>query len=578
MKKFFSLFNFIIKPFRFQVQDNFELPTILSLSNGSDKTKFYFNDPSTPYLVGEQPPPKSTAFPMNVKDDKGPGYPLGSVEQQASACKLVINSLLSYLLVLYKLTSVENKLSNWASKKTLNILPRAGVDLNAYYDRGSLRFFYFKAPKKVVYACDATPVVCHEFGHAFLDAMRPDFWSAQALEIWAFHESFGDIASIIFSLNNDEMINSAIKETNGNMLKSNVITRIGVEMGQTYYDMLKDKNGALKSCLRDASVVYKYTKPESLPKEGRDDTLLYESHNFSRVFTGAFYELVIRVANKALTDGVCKDLPQSIKFSRDICTRYLLKATSSVPLTSKLFEALAKHMLLVDKNEGSKYQEVMRKVFLERNIISNNVLMLGDQSISDVKRTLKGAYTLENFSSEKVIRTLSSTTIRIIDKRVLGLKNNYLYGLQIEVPNETVYYFDNNDKLVDVISSSEDDIVDSAMDCLDYLDKNKLIGSFSGALFEVKRGKLARKQIACKCGLPNYCDPNAPEFNKPWKPANHSSCCKCTGPNCKPRSCDCSETGTNKIVKKSYCSSLLSSCSKARHTVGQFISRRVCSN
>jgi len=577
MKKF-SLLDFIMKPFRVQAQESFKPPQVLSLSDGSDKTKFYLNDPSTPYLVSEQTPPKSTIFPMNVRSDKGPGYALGTVEQQASACKLIINSLLSYLLVLYKLTSPENKLVNWASKRSLNVLPRAGVDLNAYYDRGSLRFFYYNGSKKVVYACDSTPVVCHEFGHAFLDVIRPDFWSAQSLEVWAYHESFGDIASIIFSLHNDEMIKSAIEETKGDLLKSNVITRIGAEMGQTYYDMLKDKKGLQRACLRDASVVYKYVKPEGLPKEGRDDTLLYESHNFSRVFTGAFYELLVKVAQKALADGVCKDAAESMKFSRDVCTRYLLKATSSVPLTSKLFEALAKHMLLVDKKDGSKYQEVMRKVFLDRNIITSNLMTLGDRGINDVKRDLKVAYTLENFSSEKVIRTFSKSTIRITDKRILGLKNNYLYGLQIEVPNEVVYYFDNNDKLIDLISSSEDDILNSAMDCLDYLDRNKLIGSFDGALFEVKKGKVIRKQIACKCGLPNYCDPNAPEFNKPWKPANHSSCCKCSGPNCKPRSCDCSDTGVAKSNKKSYCASLLASCHRARHTVGQFISRKVCSN
>jgi hypothetical protein len=117
---------------------------------------------------------------------------------------------------------------------------------------------------------------------------------------------------------------------------------------------------------------------------------------------------------------------------------------------------------------------------------------------------LKEAYTLESFESDKVIRTLSRTTIKIIDKRVLGLKNNYLYGLQIEVPNQVSYYFDKNDKLFDVIGSSEDEVVQAAMDCLDYLDRNKLIGSSKDALFNVKQGKLLRKQIKCNSGLPNY--------------------------------------------------------------------------
>ena len=583
MKKFFSLFKLIIKPFRIQALADFEPPKVESLSDGSDKTKFYLNDPSSPNLMGEQVPPANTCFPMNVRDDKGPGYPLGSVEQQASACKIVINNLLSYLLIVYKLTSSEKKLDNWCSKRALTIFPRAGEDLNAYYDRNSLKFFYYKSPKKVVYACETTPVVCHEFGHAFLDTIRPDFWSSQSLEVWAYHESFGDISSIISSLQSDEMINEAIRETNGDMLKSNVITKIGAEMGRTYYDILNNKNGnkngVPQDCLRDASVVYKYVKPETLPKEGRDDVLVYESHNFSRVFTGAFYEICIKLAHKVLNDGICKDLPQSVKFSRDICTRYLLKATVSVPLTSKLFEALAKHMLLADKNEGSKYQEVIKQVFLERNIISDGIMMLDSKTLSDVKRDLKEAYTLESFDSEKVIKTMSRTTIKILDKRVLGLNNNHLYGLQIEVPNQVSYYFDENDKLFDVVGASEDEVINTAMECLDYLDKNNLIGSSKDSLFEIKYGKIVRKQIKCKCGSPNYCDPNAPEFNKPWKPANNSSCCgKCVGANCQPRSCDCSESSNNIPKKKSYCKSTLISCFKNTYTVGQFISRKVCSN
>jgi hypothetical protein len=577
ISRLISLFKSIIKPTGIQSQ-SFVPPDTVSLSNGSKKTKFYLNDPTTPNLISEEDVPQKTVFPLEVKGEKGGGYPLGSSEQQSAACKVVLNNALSYLTVILKLVN-SNELKGWVGRGALSVVPRAGSDLNAYYDRRSLRFFYYKAKNKVVYACDSTPVVCHEFGHEFLDAMRPDFWSTQSFEVWAYHESFGDMASIISSLQSDDLIKQAIEETGGDLLKSNVITRIGAEMGQTYFSILKEKNGALPSCLRDASVTYKYAIPETLPKDGRDDMLICESHNFSRVFTGAFYEMCVRIAQQILKEGSGKDLLDSVKISRDISSRYLLKATSSVPVTVRLFDAVARQILLIDKNEGSKYQEVIKKVFSDRGILLNKVLMMENKDIDEVKKELKNdPYELNVFSSDRVIRTVSKKEIRIIDKRILSLKNNYLYGLQIEVPSQSSYYFDQNNKLFDVITSTEDEVVNDAINCLDYLDRNRLIGKGPDALFEVKEGKIVRKQIKCKCGLPNYCDPNAPEYNKPWKPANNSSCCKCSGPNCQPRSCDCSSTSTGTSQKKTYCSSKIYTYLGSKYTVGQFFKRKVCSN
>jgi hypothetical protein len=87
----------------------------------------------------------------------------------------------------------------WAATNTLNVYPAAGQDLNAFYDRNSLKFFYALDPvvKKNIYTSDSSDVVSHETGHALLDSIRPDFWNVQSYEVWALHESFGDIISIL---------------------------------------------------------------------------------------------------------------------------------------------------------------------------------------------------------------------------------------------------------------------------------------------------------------------------------------------------------------------------------------------
>ena len=75
----------------------------------------------------------------------------------------------------------------------------------------------------------------------------------------------------------------------------------------------------------------------------------------------------------------------------------------------------------------------------------------------------------------------------------------------------------------------------------------------------------------CKC-LPNYCDPAAPEYQKPWKPANNSSC---SGAACLPRSCDCSQT-INIQTEKKGCFLTIKNCFKNTYQVGQKISRKSC--
>lgn len=541
MKSVFSFINSIIKPLRIKFDKKINHKVFSCNTDSTGKTKFYLNDPTTPNLVKDSVPPIEGSLKLDVKGEAGTGFPLGSEQQQASACNIVINKNIDYLSTFYKMVS-NNKLERWVATDSLKVFPRAGVDLNAYYDRRSLRFFYLndKKKNKIVYSCDATPVVCHEFGHAFLDTIRPDFWSVQSIEIWSFHESFGDISSLLFSFQNDELINAALEETNGDLLKSNVITRIGAEMGSIYFNLAKNKTGLTGKFLRDISVVYKYQTPELLPNKGPDNILINECHSFSRVFTGAFYEILIEIAKENLKSGKFKSYVESLKYSRDICTRYLLAAVIAAPLTPRFFDALARQILFVDLSEGSNYQKIINKVFSDRGILLQKVKMLEKKTFVQIKNSVsKDNFEVHEFNKNKILRVLSTNTIKIVDKRLLNLSNNHLYGHEIEIPCQKSFYFDEKGKLVDTVVSDESESIDSAIFCLSYLDKNNLIGTHNDAIFDIVNNKIVRKKISCKCGVPNYCDPNAPEFQKPWKPNNHYR--YGIEQNQKPLSCKCSE-------------------------------------
>src|SRR5262249_17812133 len=77
----------------------------------------------------------------------------------------------------------------------------AGVDLNAFYAReNGLNFFHDEVKGVTVFSGESPHVVCHELGHAILDAVKPELFDAMSMEVAAFHEAFGDISSMLSSL------------------------------------------------------------------------------------------------------------------------------------------------------------------------------------------------------------------------------------------------------------------------------------------------------------------------------------------------------------------------------------------
>jgi hypothetical protein len=158
--------------------------------------------------------------------------------------------------------------------------------------------------------------------------------------------------------------------------------------------------------------------------------------------------------------------------------------------------------------------------------------------------------------------------------QVSALSDNPLFDLEIEVPFQYAYFFDENSNLTDIVQSQEAEIIDAAFVCLDYLNSNNLVGNLHNSLFEIKNNKLVRKQISCSCGR-NECDPNAPEYGKQWKPANNAGCAACHSKNCKPRPCECPKT-EREAPPKLGCYTKVRVGGSTGYRVGQSISRKVC--
>lgn len=330
--------------------------------------EYILNDPTTPALVDVITPPVCSGncpdytVVGHVENDWGAP---GTLQYQASQ----VNATLVYALLAagrYFRTPV----TSWAATQNLVAIPRAGRQFNAYYDRVSLRFFQNEDPvtKKMVYTCESQDVVSHEAGHAILDSRRPDLWNMQAIEVMAMHEAFGDIQAILTILQHDKVVDWVLKETDGDLTKPSVVTRVGEEMGQAIYNSTQGRMGNHADALRNAINDFTYSTPETLPQVAKDDQLAREPHSFSRVFVGTFWEILRLIFDREVAAG--RPPSEAIRTARDAAGRLAYLGYSDAKAVGRFMTSVAGAMLRADtEGMAGKYADILSGVFSRRNLL-----------------------------------------------------------------------------------------------------------------------------------------------------------------------------------------------------------------
>lgn len=435
---------------------------------------YLLNDPSTPHLrknIDSVPLPANHP-PFHVYGFNGLLGSPGSIELKAAQV---------YATVAYALDAVQKNyrggLRNWPGTNNLVLFPQAGNDLNAYYDRSAIRLFsgHNKHTKTTAHTCMSADVVSHELGHAVLDAIRPDMWSVATLEIMAFHESFGDMLAILTCLQHDEVINHILQETGGDLTKTNSVTHIAEEMGSAIYPQHPN-------FLRNAANDFVYVEPERLPVNGPDERLAQEPHNFSRVFTAAFWETLANIhARYAPSDSVT-----AVRTARDIMARLLLNALPMVALTPRLYKSLLKAMLVVDRNlHNGEVSDILQRVFAKRGI-ARDISFLMPHPLHKQKISLPLGHQF-SVGNEKVVRSgkVSQMKLRGRDELVYKI-DNPLYDVQVEVPNEIMVRVDKFSRQIDRMEYDMKSTIRCVQAGLDYLHLRK------DTTFGIVDGKLTR--------------------------------------------------------------------------------------
>jgi hypothetical protein len=262
--------------------------------------------------------------------------------------------------------------TKWHVGATLPVILDDGVDLNAFYTRGDfqdapgLHFFHDTVAGQTYYSGESPDVCCHEMGHAVLDAIKPQLFDAQTIEAAAFHESFGDMSALLSALQTPSFRQEVIQETGGTLNRSSRLSRLAEQLG--YAIRVQHPDAVDPDCLRNAVNSFFYRDPQALPPSAPANALSSEPHSFSRVFTGAFLDILAGIAKVLNSSPGTDDIGQATQDAAHILVNGVLGA----PVTPDFYSQVAAQMIAVSQIApfDGKYRDIIKSAFVRRGILS----------------------------------------------------------------------------------------------------------------------------------------------------------------------------------------------------------------
>jgi hypothetical protein len=189
-----------------------------------------------------------------------------------------------------------------ATRITIN--PHVGDLANAFYNEHErlLGFHSFASPTgEQQSTAQSADIVAHETAHAVLDGLR-DLWNESfGLGARAFHESFSDMAAMLVALHDDSLMRRLLEWTNGNLKTSNFISEVAEQLTEALNNSphFNERSIYLRNGFNTLT-----NKPfdelNYVPTDPQTD-LGRQEHNFSRLFTGAFYDIWVGFMNASKT-------------------------------------------------------------------------------------------------------------------------------------------------------------------------------------------------------------------------------------------------------------------------------------
>jgi hypothetical protein len=255
--------------------------------------------------------------------------------------------------------------TTWSTSNPMRVvLVDAGPQLNAKYDRNDgLHFYQQSVGNFDIRASESPDVVCHELGHAVLDAVRPQLFNTADAEVGAFHESFGDMSAILCAIQLPSLRQGFITETQGHLNVNSRLSRLAEQLGWGIRQL--SPTAVDRDCLRNAANRFFYRAIDEVPPSAPANLLSSEVHSFSRVFTGAFLDVLARMFSAAGTGEA-----NLLAAGRDL-GQLVIDAVRAAPVTTGYFSQVAAAMIQADQARfAGRNRAALDGAFLERGILS----------------------------------------------------------------------------------------------------------------------------------------------------------------------------------------------------------------
>lgn len=281
--------------------------------------------------------------------------------------------------------------------------PRITVDVfagdggNAFYAEQDqqIGFQTFRLNGDTFSTAHSADIISHETAHAILDGVRDLHNESFGLGPMAFHESFGDISAMMVALHDDSLVKRLIEWTNADLRLENFVAQVA--------EQLTGVLGGASERYRRGHTVYLRNAINDLQAQPFDElkytpdnpefTLGRQSHNYSRLFSGAFYDILA-----GTFDHFKASMPPHIAIyrARDAVGYLLMTALELGPVGEFDFSDMALALVTADHvlNNG-RYRFTLTNVFEKRG------LLLPSQVEAHVK-------TLETLPDVRLPHTLNS--------------------------------------------------------------------------------------------------------------------------------------------------------------------------
>lgn len=255
--------------------------------------------------------------------------------------------------------------TTWSSASPFPVYLVAAQALNAIYRRQDGLLFYSDTVKGIdIYTCESADIVCHELGHAILDAVKPQLYDAASKEVAAFHEAFGDVSAILCAFQLPRLRGQVLEETKGQLNTSSRLSRLAEQLG--WAKRQTSPGSADDDCLRNAVNRFFWRNPAELPPTAPANLLSWEAHSFSRVFTGAFLDALNGMLQ---AEGGANDA-NLLSVSRNM-GRLLIDAVYAADIKQQYYSQVAATMIQADAARfNGKYKAALTAAFVKRGLLS----------------------------------------------------------------------------------------------------------------------------------------------------------------------------------------------------------------